>query len=115
MTRELRKIVFSEEQVQAAVVNHCLRTERSLPQANIETVEITDDPGRIVTFTYAQDNGAKTVEFDRDQVGAALILYCKNQEIPLPRAGMKVLKKEGESLAMMISLDLEKKRGGNNS
>jgi hypothetical protein len=113
MTNELRKIIFDEEEVQAAIVNQCLRAERKLPQGNIEKVEITDDPGQIVIFSYAHEDGTKKVEFDRDQVGAALILYCKNKKIPLPYDGVKVLKKDGGRLAMMINLDQNSKRSAN--
>ena len=112
MSNELRKIIFTEEEVQAAMVNHCLRNKEDLPQRRIEKVEITDDPEHIVTFHYPPNEGekTKTVTFDRDKVGAALILYCKNEKIPLPYDGVKILKSEKPNLAMMINLDEKKSK-----
>ncbi len=87
----------------------------SLPLGCIEKLEITDDPSRMVVFSYAQEQDIKQVDFDRDQVGAALILYCKNKEIPLPYDGVKILKKDGDCLAMMVNLDPKPKRSANGS
>ncbi len=70
MPEELRKILFSKEEVQAAVVDYCLRAKIRLPNKIIEDLEVQADPKAMVVLKYA-DTGpeeADEVELSRDQV-----------------------------------------------
>ena len=43
MPKEMRKIEFSPEELQAALVNYALRTDKKLPNATIDSVSVEGD------------------------------------------------------------------------
>ena len=107
MPEELRKILFSKEEVQAAVIDYCLRSKIRLPDNNIEDLEVRTDPEAMVVLKYA-DTGpeeANEVELSRDQVAAALIRYCSSINVPLPRSARKVLQPADEGISLLINID----------
>ncbi|MEE8394265.1 MAG: hypothetical protein V3R66_07960 [Rhodospirillales bacterium] len=106
MPKELRKLGFDKEELRAAAYDYCLRTNIHVPQAAISDIEIGEDPAAAVTlkFDTLDVNDVKEVRLNRDQMGAALIRYCGEQKIPIPRRGQKILKIEGEEIALMINI-----------
>ena len=110
MPEELRKILFSKEEVQAAAVSYCLRAKIRLPDKNIENLEVRADPEAMVVLKYA-DTGPEEeneVELSRDQVAAALIRYCSAINVPLPRGAQKILQPSDNGICLLINIDLGK-------
>ncbi len=107
MPEELRKILFPKDEVQAAVVDYCLRAKIRLPDKNIDDLEVRADPEAMVVLKYA-DTGpeeANEVELSRDQVAAALIRYCSSINVPLPRSAQKVLQPADDGISLLINID----------
>ncbi len=107
MPEELRKILFAKDEVQAAVVDYCLRSRIRLPNKIIEGLEVQDDPEAMVVLKYA-DTGPEEiteVELSRDQVAAALIRYCSSINVPLPRSAQKVLQPGDDGISLLINID----------
>ncbi len=107
MPEELRKILFSEDELQAAVVDYCLRAKIRLPDKIIDDLEVRADPEAMVVLKYA-DTGpeeASEVELSRDQVAAALIRYCSSINVPLPRSAQKVLQPGDGGISLLINID----------
>jgi hypothetical protein len=104
---ELRKMIFSENEVRAALINFALRNEIDVPQVNIEEVVIGSREDFSVAFRFAIEDQSDVAEvaFTHEQVAAAMILYCRTQDIPLPRIGKKVVTADKGSVVMMISLN----------
>ncbi len=107
MPEELRKILFSKEEVQAAVVDYCLRAKIPLPDNNIDGLEVSADPNAMVVLKYADTGPAEAseVELSRDQVAAALIRYCSAINVPLPRSAQKVLQPGDGGISLLINID----------
>ncbi len=107
MPEELRKIHFSKEEVQAAVVNYCLRAKIRLPNENIEDLGVQADPEAMVVLRYAATDPEETsvVELSRDQVAAALIRYCSAINVPLPRGAQKVLQPGDDGIYLLINIE----------
>ncbi len=111
MPEELRKILFSKDEVQAAVVDYCLRSKIRLPDKNIDDLEVRADSEAMVVLKYA-DTGPEEdseVELSRDQVAAALIRYCSSINVPLPRSAQKVLQPADDGISLLINIDWGKK------
>ncbi len=106
MPAELRKLTFSEAELRAAMVNFALRNDMRVPAANIDKVDIDDSEDLTVTLNFTTDDPSanKNLTFNKEQILASLILYCRNYSIPLPRVARKVIAKDGNSLTMMINL-----------
>lgn len=109
MPTDIRKLLFSGSELQAAVLDHCLRTKISVPDAVIEGIDITADDEAMVVLRFATDNPAhpSRVALSRDHVAAALIRYCGDRGIPLPRHAQKVLRPDGDGLSLMARIQLK--------
>ncbi|HER26785.1 MAG TPA: hypothetical protein ENI69_06715 [Rhodospirillales bacterium] len=106
MPKELRKLVFSKEELKAAAFDYCHRNGVRIPEAPIDELKIEDSDHGFLTLCFETgDMGdTKSVSLGRDQVGAALIKYCSNNKIPIPRQARKVLKVDQGDVALMINL-----------
>ena len=107
MPSEMRKLVFTSDELREALINYALRTQRRLPAARIEHVAVAKAGGVTATFVYApsDDHSPDPIEFDETNVAAAIILYCRTREIPLPRGGRKILTPFEDSVAMLVQSD----------
>ncbi len=106
MPQELRKLVFNEDELRAAAFDYCLRTKVYLPQAPLDGLEVGDDPDAAITLKFDPMDTADTkeIKLSRDQVGAALIRHCRDNKIPLPRHGQKVLQVQNGVISLMINV-----------
>ena len=107
MPNEMRKIVFTAEELQAALVNYALRTNKKLPNATIDNILVEGKEGVTATLVYMRDGTeeAKSVEFTPNDVAASIILYCNTRQIPLPREAKKVVVPIEDSVGMIIKID----------
>ena len=106
MPNEMRKIVFTEDELQAALVNYALRTNKKLPNATINNILVEAKEGVTATIVYMRDGTeeAKSVEFTPNDVAASIILYCNTRQIPLPREAKKVVVPIEDSVGMIIKI-----------
>lgn len=106
MPTELRKVIFSRDEVQAALVNHLLHSGKTMPKSAIDRVEVGNGPATATIFFNPGDpTEAQAWPLSQEEVAAALIRYCGRYAIPLPRAAKKRLQPEDGSLALLFSLD----------
>ncbi len=110
MPMELRKLFFQAGELQAAAVSHCLRSRMTLPDANITGVETQDNADAMLILRFSPDNPADRdqVVLNQDEVAAALIRYCKDNQIPLPRRGQKALSAEDGGISLLVNVDWRK-------
>ena len=106
MPHEMRKIVFTADELQAALVNYALRTNKKLPNATINNILVEAKEGVTATIVYMRDGTeeAKSVEFTPNDVAASIILYCNTRQIPLPREAKKVVVPIEDSVGMIIKI-----------
>ena len=107
MPNEMRKIVFTADELQAALVNYALRTNKKLPNATINNILVEEKEGVTATIVYMRDGTeeAKSVEFTPNDVAASIILYCNTRQIPLPREAKKVVVPIEDSVGMIIKIE----------
>jgi hypothetical protein len=104
--RELRKVIFSRNELQAALVNHLLHSGRTMPKRPIDRVEIGGGVSAATIFFQPGDpTEVQEWPLSQEEVAAALIRYCGQFAIPLPRAAKKRLQPDNDSLALIFSLD----------
>jgi hypothetical protein len=104
--RELRKVIFTRNELQAALVSHLLHAGRSMPSRSIDRLEIGEGLA-VVTIVFQPDDPTEVQEWplSQEEVAAALIRYCGQFAIPLPRAARKRLQADNGNLALIFSLD----------
>ena len=106
MPTELRRLNFSEEEVQGALVNYALRSNMQMPSSGIQSLLVENNGGVTVTLRFApnDDGDPRDVEFSEAHLAAAIILFCRVQEIPVPRDAVKVLSHKGNEIAMTMQV-----------
>ena len=107
MPTEIRKLVFTTAELQDVMVNHCLSGNIPLPDAPIEGIEVSNEPEATVTINFQAADPAQpnALRLTREQVAAAIIRHCRDNRIPLPRQGKKLLQAQGDGLALMVKVE----------
>ena len=101
MPKEDRRIIFENEEVYKALF--ALATQKQLkrpPPGVITAISEDDEDPAIIKFTLNNpqdtDKGDMNVEYNRDFLAAALMLFCRGLGIPLPKSARKsVLIRDG--------------------
>ena len=104
---ELRKIFFSNEEVEVATTSYCIDSGKPLPSADRIYATFKDDIDAMVTLHFCRSDlsAPVTVTLTRAEVTEALIVFCREIGVPLPRAGKKVLWPQGDGISLMITLE----------
>lgn len=104
MPFELRKIIFEENEVYHAIIEMVLKTSTQLPYGTVEGVDLNGGDGSFLVFHYGgiDVDIPQSVSFKREQVAAALLAYCRDLSIPVPRGGQKLLKAENGKAVYLI-------------
>ncbi|MGF1641776.1 MAG: hypothetical protein ACFCUO_12580 [Rhodospirillales bacterium] len=104
---ELRKIFFSSEEVELAATGYCYEIGRPVPPADHIYATFRDDIDAMVTLHFCRSGTPEpvTLALTRGEVNEALVGFCKEIGLPLPRAGKKVLWPHGDGIALMITLE----------
>ncbi len=104
MPLEHRKIEFSNAELQAALVNFCMRHGIHLPDAFIAGIDLKWGMEVTANFQFAdfKDEG-RVIGFKEPEIAAALIDYCHAHQKPLPHHAAKILEASGDDgLAILI-------------
>ncbi len=107
MPMELRKIFFSNEEVEVAARRYCMSTGKPLPRADTMYATFNDDIDAMVIlhFCCSDRRDPTVVRLTCAEAREALVGFCKRARIPLPRAGKKVLWPQSDGIALMITLE----------
>lgn len=101
MANELRKILFSVAEVGAVLRSYAARTGKKMPSQSASSMQ-EESGGRIVV-TFGSNEGARVAMPVKEMI-AALLVFCHENDIPVPRGGKKALKLSEGSLHLMIKL-----------
>jgi len=105
---EIRHIVFSTPEVASGIREYRRHIGRPLPAGRLRHFDMHPGKGGIrVSVEIAPETGrTEHCEFSAGEMTDALILYCNAHHIPLPSAGIKTLQRFGESLLLIVTLNL---------
>ncbi len=87
MPREYREIVFSEEEVAAALTEYARSLASNAPLIRAEDLMIAEKGEAPVTVRF----GYETRGYTRPEITAALILYARSIGLPIARASRKAV------------------------
>ncbi|MBV9861921.1 MAG: hypothetical protein JO267_07215 [Alphaproteobacteria bacterium] len=111
MPAELRHIVFRPVEVVKAVIEYRRRMRRPLPAGHLRSYQLrepsaTDDAVSAI-FEISPDTTSEPqiVELAGPELAASLILFCIDRKIPLPASANKSLKKFGDHLTLIVTLN----------
>lgn len=92
MPHEDRRIIFEFQETYKALYALCVQKEMKKPPPGVVAAVIVhpmEATKVLVRIENPQTNRAQDVEFTRDFLAAALMLYCRTCRIPLPKTGKK--------------------------
>jgi hypothetical protein len=107
MPKELRKVVFTRDELQAAAVAYCYRQGMKLPKGMLQSVTFENEQVSL-NFSVISEKGPTRIRLTRDQIAAAIILYCRSLRIPIPKQSQKIVNPDGDGIALLVSLQYEK-------
>lgn len=102
MSVEMRRLVFSRDELISAALEHFHRERIAVPDADVETIEITNgiNPSLTVHFHVASPIEQDRVEISGRSLISAMDGFCERHGIPLPRGNQKQLGCANGELAM---------------
>jgi len=112
--KELRCLVFTDQEVVRAVLDRRRRVKDTLPVGTVSNIayhrpEGPEQDGIETRLTITDDNGAVTeLGLPDTEVTAALVGYCMGRRIPLPVASDKMLHLINGALTLMITMNFNK-------
>lgn len=92
MPREDRRIIFTYEETYKALYALCMQREMKRPPPGaISSIVVDPHDEKKLAFRIdnMQDNSAHELEYSRDFLAAALMLYCRSQSVPIPKKASK--------------------------
>jgi hypothetical protein len=107
MPREYRRILFDYTETYKAIFTLCMQNELPRPFAgSITAVNFKADDDRCVVVRFANglQGTSATSEYSRDFLAAALMLYCRTCNIPIPKRATKSVELGDERVTLHITL-----------
>ena len=102
--KEVRTIIFSNEEVQLALTEHCKRRGKALPAGVVSAFTSKADPIS-VSLTLTNDKGLNaSFDFSQVEVAASLIGYCLHRKIPLPAKAEKQLQIIANAFVLVVTM-----------
>jgi hypothetical protein len=105
MPSETRQIIFTNEEVVAAIQLLYQRSHQSFPKGRIWDIAVSEDNGCQVDCDVIDTNNVRErVTVAGAKLAAALILFCITRKVPLPAASKKALSVVNNHLALCVTL-----------
>lgn len=107
MPAELRKLVFSQEEVWEAVVIYCHKMKMKMPSAPLENVKISDHADNAVSMIFGATppNKPVIINLSSQELGAAILLRCVKEGIPLPRRSARMILPGDNTVVFLICVN----------
>jgi len=106
MPSELRRVIFSNEEVLAAVTEYSASGRSPLPSGEVVSCRVYGEPEvRIrVEIRDERRDYPLVVEIEPEVVGVALLRYCMTHGIPVPKQAEKALQVHGDNIALNLTI-----------
>lgn len=104
MPREDRRIIFSFEETYKAIYALCMQKEMKRPPPGaITAINVNGDDKKVtVQINNIQSDSEHTLDYSRDFLAAALLLYCRSQSIPVSKKATKSVEFKPDSVVLRL-------------
>ncbi len=104
MSVESRRIIFAGPEILEALADFCVKAERRMPDSKVKQIQYERDGPIGVILEFEEENVPKA-SFYKNEVAAALIMYCNKRGIPVARRAKKSLEITRDSVALHLVID----------
>ena len=102
--KEVRTIIFSNEEVQLALTEHCRRRGKALPTGVVSRLVMKSDPISAALVLTNDAGGVVSLDFPQVEVAASLIGYCLHRKVPLPAKAEKQIQIIGNACVLVVTM-----------
>ena len=112
MPTEMRRIVFTEEELKEAITLYNRVAAQKLPPGLVVGCDLKGNEKVEVVLSISDQSTGDThsVTLGAAHLGACLIRFCIEKKVPLPRNWAKSLQVIGDSIALNLTRDLSEER-----
>jgi hypothetical protein len=109
MPKEVRYLLFSNEELYQALVNDLRARSYPLPRGFLKNIVLGKDEKLDVTLVYVPDKGAEMpIRFENQEVLRSLIVYCGHRNIPLSARAVKNLEIKDGMVGLLCTLNFNR-------
>lgn len=105
MPREDRRIIFSMDETYKAIYALCMQKDMKRPPPGaIDVIAVDADDNKKLTFKISNmlDNTEHQIDYSRDFLAAALMLYCRSHSIPISKKASKSVDFKTDSVILRL-------------
>ena len=108
MITELRKIIFADEDLKKAISALSEKQGNKLLKGPIKTITIEENEAISATLVVDTLVGgeSETVTIEAPFLAAAMLRYCFESNIPIPKNSQKKIERADDSLAINITINV---------
>lgn len=107
MPREDRRIIFEFQETYKALYAMCVQKDLKKPPPGMVGAVAqhpTDIAKVLVRIENSFDGSSQDIEFARDFLAAALMLYCRTLHIPLPKSATKSVEFSPDNVILRVQI-----------
>ena len=107
MLTEQRKIIFPDIELADAIRQHDKATDRKLPDREITSISVTavPEPSVLIKFQNGNKNDLHSIVFDQAFLVAAMLRYCIDQKVMIPKQAKKWIEVKDQTLSLVCFID----------
>jgi hypothetical protein len=109
MPKEVRYLLFSNEELYQALVNDLRARSYPLPRGFLKNIVLGKGETIEVTLIYVTDKGAEMpIVFENQEVLRSLIVYCGHRNIPLSAKAVKTIEIKDGMIGLLCALNFNR-------
>jgi hypothetical protein len=109
MPKEVRYLLFSNEELYQALVNDLRARSYPLPRGFLKNIVLGKGDAIDVTLIYVTDKGAEMpIVFENQEVLRSLIVYCGHRNIPLSAKAVKTIEIKDGMIGLLCALNFNR-------
>jgi hypothetical protein len=106
MPKEVRYLLFSNEELYQALTNDLRARSQPLPRGYLKNLRVGSPEHPDVLLTYVNDkNVESTIRFEEPEILRALIVYCGYRHIPLSAKSIKTVEVKDGVVGLLCKLN----------
>lgn len=103
MAHEIRKIEFDLVETRVALQVFCDKTGKKIPSDVLSSISNDGNNTSRILATFGIDKPKVIPMRDKDML-TALLVFCQEKNIPVPKEGKKMLKAGGDKVVMLVKM-----------
>jgi hypothetical protein len=109
MPKEVRYLLFSNEELYQALLNDLRARSQPLPRGFLKNIVLGKAENIDVTLIYVTDKGAEMpIHFENQEVLRSLIVYCGHRNIPLSAKAVKTIEIKDGMVGLLCTLNFSR-------